>query len=220
MVVAMSKKIIKLAIIRKDSEDSCPFGLGITEGCKNAGKLIIKMAPADALGEDVTKEEKDAIFEANRKLYRWGSCGDRCTYAGKIMKAQGAVECNFRSNAPGITEKGLLGAPFYSKVYNNLGLDGLYSYPLGYYADHNISRNLYYGAYSLLGKDVSDEDIEKFANYLSELDNTYSELSIAEQEALKSFAADYANNKIFKKGTSDIDSDKITIILGRLKDQK
>ena len=213
------KKIIKLAVIRKDSSDPCPFGLKITNGCKNAGELISRMAPTDSLGEDTTSKEKKAIIKANRRLYMWKNKGERCVYAGKIMKENGAVECNFRSNAPGISERGLLGAPFYSKVYNNVGLDGMYSYPLGYYADNNISRNLYYGIYSLLGNDCSDGDIEKFAKYLSELDGHFSELTMDEQSILKSFASDYANNKLFKKGMSDINLDKITIILGCWKDK-
>ena len=92
----------------------------------------------------------------------------------------------------------ILGAPFYSKVYNNIGLDGIYSYPLGYYADNNISRNLYYGMYSLMGSDGSEDDIKKFAEYLLELDGHFLELSMDEQAVLRSFASDYANNKLIK----------------------
>ena len=215
----MKDKIVKLAVIRKDSQDPCPFGLRITNGCRNAGELITKMAPLDAMGPEATKKERKAILKANRRLYMWNSEGGRCSYAGKIMNEQGAVECNFRSNAPGITEKGILGAPFYSKVYNNIGLDGIYSYPLGYYADNNISRNLYYGMYSLMGSDGAEDDIKKFAEYLLELDGHFLELSMDEQAVLRSFASDYANNKLFKKGMSDINLDTITTILECWKDK-
>ena len=44
-----------------------------------------------------------------------------------------------------------MAAPFYSQIFSGLGLNGLYSYPIGYYADYNISRNLFYGIFSLQG---------------------------------------------------------------------
>jgi hypothetical protein len=147
----MDKKIVRLAIIRTNTEDSCPFGLNVAHGCRNVGDLINKMAPIDSLGDEASKEERDAIAKANNRLFMWHNPGQRCFFAGKLFADKPTVECNWHSNAPGITEKGILGAPFYSKVYNNIGLDGIYSYPLGYYADNNISRNMYYGLYSLMG---------------------------------------------------------------------
>ncbi len=146
----MDKKIVRLAIIRTNTEDSCPFGLNVPYGCRNAGDLINKMAPLNSLG-DASKEEKEAIAKANNRLFMWHNPGEHCVYAGKLFPDRPVVECNWNSNAPGITEKGIVGAPFYSKVYNNIGLDGLTSYPLGYYGDHDISRNMYYGLYSLQG---------------------------------------------------------------------
>lgn len=160
-----NKKIVKLAVIRTEKDMSCPFGLNIPNGCKNAGELVTQMAPINIL-VDSSEKEKAAIKKANRRLYMWHAPGDRCYYAGKIFKGKsekGAVECNFGSNAPGISEKGLLGAPFYSKVYNNVGLDGLNSSPLGYFSDHNISRNIYYGIYSLMGSEELKEEIIKVA---------------------------------------------------------
>jgi len=159
----MDKKIVRLAIIRTNTEDSCPFGLNVPYGCKNAGDLITKMAPLDSLGDETSKEEKETIAKANNRLFMWHNPGQHCSFAGKLFANKPAVECNWHSNAPGITEKGIVGAPFYSKVYNNIGLDGIYSYPLGYYADNNISRNMYYGLYSLMGG-KQDVDLVKLSS--------------------------------------------------------
>lgn len=157
------KKIVKLAVIRSNEDQPCPFGLSVPFACRNAGKLVTKMAPMALLGDEATDQEKNALIRANRILFITESDGCRCAYAGKIFKDKNSVECNQDSNAPGISpEKGLTPSPFYSKVYDNIAYDGLYSYPMGWYGDNNISRNLYYGIYSLQGSE-NKKEIEKTA---------------------------------------------------------
>ena len=150
----MNKKIVKLAVIRTHESEPCPFGLSVNFSCKNVGSIIKNMAPLEMLGDKAIEEEKQAIINANNRLMVWNLKEERCPYAGKIFKDKNAVECNWGSNAPEQREVGLIGAPFYSKVYNNVAYDGIYSYPLGFYGDMNISRNTYYGIYSLLGHDI------------------------------------------------------------------
>ena len=146
----------KLAMIR-DTNDGCPFGLPIPLGCKSAGDSVERMAPLSMLGKDkpednVLDDETNEVKNANRMLLSIENPCQRCKYAGKVIKDKDKVECNFDSNAPGIgNSPGLVGAPFYSIVYNNATYDGLYSYPVGYFGDENISRNIYYGLYSLQG---------------------------------------------------------------------
>lgn len=150
----MSKKIVKLAVIRKDDADPCPFGLSIPFGCKNAGNIIDKMAPLEMAGPDATDEERQKIAKANKKLFTWRLMESAeepipCKYASSIMDNQDAVSCNYTDTAPGVGDVPLLGSPFYSRVMSGIALDGLYSVPVGYYADYNISRNLFYGIYSI-----------------------------------------------------------------------
>ena len=150
----MTKKVVKLAVIRKEDADPCPFGLSIPFGCKHAGETIDKMAPLSIAGEDATLEEREKIAKANKKFYTWQLMNSTekpkpCKYAASIMDNQGAVDCNYSDTAPGVKGAPILGSPFYSRVMSGVGLDGLYSVPLGYYADFNISRNLYYGIYSI-----------------------------------------------------------------------
>src|SRR5690606_18455105 len=90
----------------------------------------------------------------------------QCKYASDIIKDKEAVVCNYGDTAPGIGPTPFLGSPFYSRVMSGIALDGLYSYPIGYYADYNISRNLFYGNYSLQGaanpelKKISKNDFD------------------------------------------------------------
>ena len=141
----------KLATIRKNGE--CPFGLPIPSGCNNAADMVDKMAPLNTLGENASKEDKEAIKQANTHLLVWNSSCARCKYAAQIVEQKGGVQCSFGDTAAGVRESGaLLGSPFYSRVFGEIGLDGLLSYPMGYYADNSTSRNMYYGIYSLCSK--------------------------------------------------------------------
>jgi hypothetical protein len=150
------KKRIKLAVIRKNESDPCPFGLPIPFACKHAGNMIEKLAPLDVM-DDATEEEGQRIADANVRMLGWllmksteQPC--QCPYAAKIFKDKEAVECNYYDTAPGQDQKAaLMAAPFYSQIFSGLGLNGLFTYPIGYYADYNISRNLFYGIFSLQG---------------------------------------------------------------------
>jgi hypothetical protein len=151
-----SKKRLKLAEIRKNDKSPCPFGLPIPFGCKHAGDNISKMAPLKSM-DKATQEEKDMISEANTKLLginllHGTSEPGRCPYAAKVFDDHDAVECNYEDSAPGVNpQDGLKAAPFFPSIFSGVGLHGLLSYPIGYYADYNTSRNLYYGIFSLQG---------------------------------------------------------------------
>lgn len=159
------KKIVKLAVIRSDGDTPCPFGLSIPFACKSAGELIKNMAPVDVM-EDMSEEEKASIAKANKHLLRWKNPESRCFYAGVIFKDKGVVECNWMASDAGTTQQGaLVGSPFYYKHYSGIGLDGLYSYPLGYYTDNSIDRGMYYGMYSIESTGESgQENIKKEAD--------------------------------------------------------
>lgn len=140
-------KIKKLAVIR--SGKSCPFGLLIPGGCKNAGKIVRHMSPLNIL-KDITPEEQAEIAKANNHLLNWKSPCERCMYAGVIFKDKLVVECNWSENDAGSQQQGsLIGSPFYYKMFSGTGLDGLFSYPLGYYTDNSIDRGIYMGPYSI-----------------------------------------------------------------------
>lgn len=157
----MSKKRVKLAIIRSPDDTKCPFGLPIPYACKHVGEAVTRMAPLSVLGDEASPREIKQLSKANKTVMTMEAEGSRCPFAGKVFSDKKAVECNFDSNAPGISQDGVTPSPFYSKVYDNIAYDGLYSYPMGWYGDSNISRNLYYGAYSLQGS--SDVALQKNA---------------------------------------------------------
>jgi hypothetical protein len=162
----LKKHLKVIASIRKDGENPCPFGLPIPFGCSCAGKHIENMAPLDVM-EKATNEEKEMISKANTKLLAWNLLRtsekpNQCLYVGHLLEDKDVVECNYDDTAPGEgAGKMMTAAPFYSKQFSGI-VNGLYTYPIGYYSDYNISRNLYYGAYSLQGS--SDrENLIKFA---------------------------------------------------------
>lgn len=160
------KKIVRLAVIRSDNVIPCPFGLTVPYACKTVGELIHKMGPINILGPDSSKDEIAEIAEANNHLLRWKSTGQRCPYAGKLFPDKDVVECNWESNAPGAQSGGsLMGSPFFYKHFSGTGLDGLYSYPMGYYTDNSIDRGLYYGMYSVESTGTQQiEEITKDSN--------------------------------------------------------
>lgn len=163
-----NKKIIKLSIIRDNDSQGCPFGLSIPLACKIAGDTVKSMTNISNL-DDATKEQEQFITNANNRILQWKSQNKQCIYADKLFPNSPTVECNFGDTAPTQKEKSiLLGSPFYSQHFAGIGLDGLYSYPLGFYADYNISRNTYYGIYSLQGEDKNKE-MNKIANDLINL---------------------------------------------------
>jgi hypothetical protein len=155
------KRHLKLAEIRKNDDDPCPFGLPIPFGCKCAGKNVDNMAPMNIMGDDSSDNEKKMIGDANTKLLAWNLLRSseqptQCPYVGHILEKQDVVECNYNDSAPGEgSAQALQAAPFYSKVFNG-GINGLFTYPVGYYTDYNLSRNLYYGTYSLQGAERRD----------------------------------------------------------------
>jgi hypothetical protein len=149
----------KFASIRKNTEESCPFGLPIPFGCKCAGKNTNQMAPLNIMGDQSSDEEKEMISAANTKLLAWNILQNpekpsQCPYAGMLLEKNDAVECNYEDSAPGQgPAQALQAAPFYGKVFNGGMLGGLLTSPPGYYSDYNVSRNSYFGTLSLQGED-------------------------------------------------------------------
>lgn len=163
----MTKKIVKLAVIRDDGNDPCPFGLPIPFGCKYAGNVIERMAPLDILKE-ANDRDKKKISAANTRLLSWALVDStyeptRCTYAAKIFEKQEAVECNYGDTAPGEGQGEAIvrSPPFYSQLFSGIGMHGLYSYPVGYYADYDISRNLWQGQWSIHSEEEEAEIIKE-----------------------------------------------------------
>jgi hypothetical protein len=155
-------KRVKLAVIRDNEMTPCPFGLPVPFSCQYAGGVIDKLAPLKIM-EDATEEEQRRIADANVRMFAWLLMKSteeptRCPYAAKIFEEKGASECNYEDTAPGQDQKAaLLAAPFYSQIFSGIGLNGLFTYPIGYYADYNISRNLFYGIFSLTGSERRNE---------------------------------------------------------------
>lgn len=152
----MEKKIVRLAVIRRNDEDPCPFALPISFGCKHAGNYVDKMFPLTELPTDASDEDREKFAKNNNRLLTWSldkyKGTSPCRYAGEqFADSVKAVECNFDDSAPGVGQDSVQGMPSYSKLFEQPGMLGLFSYPMGYYSDFNTSMNSYYGIYSLQG---------------------------------------------------------------------
>lgn len=142
----------------KDFEDVCPFGLPITEGCKHVGKSVLRMCPLDYTDEEDKKEE---IKKANKRVYIYHKTDDKCPFAVNIM-TRDTVNCDYGDVGQGLGGTEFTGSPLYPQTFAGVGLEGLYGFPLGFYADNNQSRNTPYGLFSLLGS-KEKEELEKYA---------------------------------------------------------
>jgi len=97
------------------------------------------------------KEKQDKVKKANQRVYIYNKTGKRCLYAANVLKNQNAVNCDFGDTGQGVHMPAMVGSPLYAQTFAGVGLDGLYAYPLGFYADNNTSRNLFHGLFSLVG---------------------------------------------------------------------
>jgi len=166
----------KCSFVRSDNNGlkKCPFGLPIIKGCACAGDSVSHMCPLVFVPED----KRDQVKKANARVYIYYKTGERCIYASNIMNNQDVVNCDFGDTAAGLGSVPFTGSPLYSQTFGGVGLDGLYAFPLGFYADNNSSRNLFQGLFSLVGEfdtniiknaGISKEIVEKleFGNKLT-----------------------------------------------------
>jgi len=170
------KKIIKLAIIRDNENDPCPFGLKVNYACKNAGEIVNKMYPIESLPEDATNEDKDKIKAANKRLATWTIMMQQeqptqCIYADDLFPEKpDKVNCSY-GGPSGRDSKGMYdGIPGYSTQFAGMGLSGLSAIPFAALTENNVMKNTYYGVLSLQGKNNADklvalaQDILKHSN--------------------------------------------------------
>ena len=157
----------KCAFIRKDEDGvrQCPFGLPITAACEHAGDSVSHMCPI----QSVEKDKRGQVEMANKRVYVHYKTDSRCLYASNIMEQNKAVNCDFGDTGAGMSTPTFNGSPLYAQTFSGIGLDGLYAFPLGFYADNNESRNLFQGLFSLVGS--NNYEIIKEALLKNELSN-------------------------------------------------
>ena len=119
------------------------------------------MSPLD----DLDEEEAKNIARANKLVYAYYKTEKRCPYNDKVLEEHDKVDCDFGDTADGMRGTPFRGSPLYPQTFQGIGLDGLYGYPLGFYADNNESRNLFFGLFSLLGFNTKDELVKLADHY-------------------------------------------------------
>jgi len=161
---------VKKADIRGKRIAECPFGLAITKACKCTGDAVTRMIPVNGMEDDQNfndavdlEDKKEDIIKDNKMVHYKHKSGKKCIYADTIMEDFDKVNCNFGDTGAGTDTAAFTGSPLYTSMFSGHGTNGIFSFPLGYYADNNESRNLFYGLFSLLGEDTQDQ-IVKLAN--------------------------------------------------------
>lgn len=151
--------IKKCAYIRSDTKGDrqCPFGLPITMGCEHAGNSVANMCPLKM----VPVEKQEQVKKANQRVYLYHRTNSRCLYAADIIESKDTVNCDFGDVAAGMHAPAFQGSPLYAQTFAGVGIDGLYAFPLGFYADNNTSRNLPEGLFSLVSN--YDARLAKYA---------------------------------------------------------
>ena len=142
------KKNLKEAWIRTKHGKKCPFGLSIIKGCKCAGSTTSFMCPL----EDVEEDRQDKIKKMNQRVLIYYSENKKCLYNNGVDEGLNSVNCSYGDNAQGMNVPSFEGSSLYVNSFTGLGLDGLNAYPLGFYADNAVSRNLFQGLFSLVGE--------------------------------------------------------------------
>ena len=156
----MSK--VKSATIRGEGIRDCPFALAIPNGCRCAGKAVERMAP---ILDKNTPEENEQLAKANKLVFAYHKEDKNCIYADKILEDYDKVDCDFGDTGQGLHSVPFVGSPLYPQSFSGGNLDGLHSFPLGYYSDNDSSRNLFLGLFSLLGYTSREELIKLADNY-------------------------------------------------------
>lgn len=141
----------KLAVLRMNDSEPCPFGLEIPVACHRAGDTTLKMAPLEVLGDQATEEEIIKLIQSNQKLMEKTTNNLPCYFANQMVK-NNAVDCTFgQPNAGDMGGGALRPSNYYAKPFSGTGTDGLYSFPRGYYSETSLDRASYYGPYSIEG---------------------------------------------------------------------
>ena len=162
LLMEPEKHLDKKAVIRDTENKACPFGLPIPQACRNAGESITRMAAVE--------EGDSGLRKANRIVYAHHKTCKQCPYADKILDNFSKVDCDFGDVGEGLKSTPFAGSPLYPRTFHGYGFNGLYGYPLGFYADNNESRNLFFGLFSLLGKN-SINGLKKYAEGCGEKNN-------------------------------------------------
>jgi hypothetical protein len=121
----------KLAVIRTESGiHQCPYGLGITKACKNAGDSVDKMVPL----EKVAPDQAEFQTEHNIAVYMLHGKG-KCKFADQISDSNSVVNCDWGDSAEGVGSVSINSIPATPPYVGYAGLSVYQSYPFGEYWD-------------------------------------------------------------------------------------
>lgn len=124
----------KLAVLRDNENNKCPFGLPIPLGCKNIGNNILDLSFEDAVENNNVLNDKINSQDVSP-----------CFFNNKVLKEH--VICDLDENELEHNHMPV-GSPLYFKPLSGSSFFGTYMNPAGYYNDNSIDRS-YQTLYSI-----------------------------------------------------------------------
>jgi hypothetical protein len=121
----------KLAILRSNKSNSCPFGLNIPSDCCKVGNSI------DSLDKDPDN------FNDNISFVNSIIDNKPCKYYNG--KLNDYVNCNYED----LNSKMPHSSPLFDRPFAGIQMEGVNTFPHGYYNDNSIDRSYQYGMYSI-----------------------------------------------------------------------
>ena len=117
----------KLAVLRENKDNGCPFNLPIPLACKKVGKAILEMRQG----------------ENNEDFFIWKSDGNHCLFAKKIINDY--VDCAYDTDKNSINP-----SPLYQKPFSGSIPNGIYTFPHSHYGNETpMNSGPYYGMYGI-----------------------------------------------------------------------
>lgn len=145
--------VIKEAIVRRPGVRGCPFGLGISTGCKNAGNTVEMMTPL----KDVSEERQSKQKTLNIRTYAANQKGERCIYADRIIEGHDTVNCDYLDSGEGEQEFPAPPSANYPRLFGYTGQHGVYSYTLNAFTDNFAPSYMFSG---MLGAYASGDGVD------------------------------------------------------------
>src|SRR5690606_29592093 len=108
------------------------------------------------------EQEHKKLTKANKLVYINHKTGEKCPFADSILEEFDKVDCDFGDTGQGQEAAAWQGSPLYPSTFQGLS-GGLHSFPLGFYADNDTSRNMFFGLYSLQGRVKYVDQLTKLA---------------------------------------------------------
>lgn len=158
----------KLAIIRDNDNNKCPYNLDVIGACSVVGDAVLTMKPIELANDD----EVEDVKKNNQLIYMTKQTGERCPFANEIMKQFDKVDCSYGDSAAGEHGGGHIPAsPLYPRTF--IG-DGVHPNPRSgqditdprlFFDEPQRGIDVPFGLFSVFSDKDNENELLKIARY-------------------------------------------------------